>query len=80
MFESIGLGTPVLAIAPPAPTSNRIATAGKGRVFRGSDIAGMAAFLAELMAGKTLPPNRPEQFAWPNLAKKMDTTLRQVIE
>jgi glycosyltransferase involved in cell wall biosynthesis len=81
IFESMGLGTPVLAIAPAGSDLETVLqTAGKGRAFRGSDTDGIAAFLAELMAGKTFPANRPEQFAWPNLAKQLDATLRQAIE
>jgi glycosyltransferase involved in cell wall biosynthesis len=80
VFEAIGLGTPVLAIAPQGADLRAILdTTGRANVFQGSDVEGMAAYLAELMAGKTPPAKHPETFAWPNLARKMDAVFRQLL-
>jgi hypothetical protein len=53
-----------------------VQTVGKGAVFTGTDVEGMANFLAALMQGKTLERKHPEAYAWPNLILKMDSLLR----
>jgi glycosyltransferase involved in cell wall biosynthesis len=80
IFESLGLGTPVLMVSPPrCDVEEVLETTGGGRIFRGADSDGMAGYLADVMQGKTPRGSQPEQFAWPNLAKKMDEVLRQAI-
>jgi glycosyltransferase involved in cell wall biosynthesis len=77
IFEPIGLGTPILVIAPPgSDVETVVQTVGKGAVFTGTDVEGMANFLAALMQGKTLERKHPEAYAWPNLILKMDSLLR----
>lgn len=81
IFEPIGLGTPVVVIAPPeSDIENIVQTTGMGRVFVGSDTEDMAAFLADLMRGRIPASRRPEAYAWPNLIRKMDEMLRQSQE
>ncbi len=78
IFEPIGLKTPVLVIAPPGSDVERVVqTVGKGAVFSGSNVHGMAAFIVDLMHGKAPESHQPEAYAWPNLVLKLDAMLRQ---
>lgn len=82
VFEMIGLRTPILLIAPPGTDIESIAkTAGLSRRFSGGDVAGIASFLEQLMAGGT---SRNEQgssnsFAWANVAGAFDIILRKQL-
>jgi glycosyltransferase involved in cell wall biosynthesis len=79
IFEALGLGTPLLVIAPSASDVEDIAeTTGLIRTFTGSDIEGMTSFLTQIMLGHALKPRHLEDYAWPNIAKKLDTVLRRV--
>jgi hypothetical protein len=79
IFEPIGMGTPVMVVAPPGSDIERLVeTTGKGGVFAGSNIEGMAGFLSGLMEGKPPEGRRPEQYAWPHLIQQFDVMLRQV--
>lgn len=78
IFELIGLGVPILTVAPPGcDIEEVIQTAGRGRVLSGTDTNGIAEFLADLMNGKAPPSKHPETYSWPQLILKMDTMLRQ---
>lgn len=78
IFEALGLGTPLLVIAPSASDVEDIAeTTGLVRTFTASDIDGMASFLAQSISGHVLKPRHLEDYAWPNIAKKLDTVLRR---
>ncbi len=77
IFEPIGLGTPAMVIAPPGSDVERlIETTGQGAVFAGSDIDGMAGFLAGLMQGRLPESRRPDAYAWPHLIQEFDVMLR----
>jgi glycosyltransferase involved in cell wall biosynthesis len=78
IFEPIGLGTPTLVIAPPGSDVQAvIETVGKGAVFAGSRIDGMAAFLAGLIKGNIPESRQPEVYAWPQLIQQFDVMLRR---
>jgi glycosyltransferase involved in cell wall biosynthesis len=80
IFETIGLGMPTLLIAPPGSDVNTVAEhSGLVRSFPASDVHGMAAFLEELMCGKTLQPKHPAVYAWENVIQKLDGVLRSAI-
>jgi glycosyltransferase involved in cell wall biosynthesis len=80
IFEPIGLGTPVLVIAPPqSDVETVVQTVGRGGVFTGSDVEGMAAFLARAMQGDVPESRSPQAYGWPHLIGKMDAMLRRVI-
>jgi glycosyltransferase involved in cell wall biosynthesis len=80
IFEPIGLGTPVLVIAPPQSDLEAVVqTVGRGAVFPGLDVEGMAAFLARVMQGDIPESRKPETYAWPQLIGKMDAMLQRVI-
>ena len=79
VFEPLGLGTPILLVAPPGSDVEILAnTTGLARRFRGSDIAGIASFLAEIIAGKVIEPKNRDAYAWPHLATRLDAVLREV--
>lgn len=80
IYEPIGLGTPVLTVAPPgSDPEGVIETVGRGRVFSGAATKDMAAFLGDLMRGKVPPAKRPEAYSWPSLISGLDAMLRNVI-
>ncbi len=78
VFEAIGLGSPVLVVAPPGSDVEAVMErAGRGRVFPGSETGAMAAYLQELILGRAPGPNNPEAFAWPNLIRQLDGVMRE---
>jgi glycosyltransferase involved in cell wall biosynthesis len=80
IFEAIGVGTPVLLIAPKESDATTTTEAtGVVRSFTGTDIRGMASFLSEVVSGKVPEPKNVEMFSWTNIAKQLDTVLRNVI-
>jgi glycosyltransferase involved in cell wall biosynthesis len=81
VFETLGLGTPILLIAPPQGDVATIAeTTALARRFIGSDIDGMTLFLAEAMRGQHVKSGDCETYAWTNIAKKMDVVLRTTLK
>jgi glycosyltransferase involved in cell wall biosynthesis len=80
VFEPLGLGTPILLVAPPGSDVEILAgTTGLARRFTGSDVAGMASFLAETISGRAYVPKNRDAYAWTNLAKQLDGVLRAAI-
>lgn len=80
IFENIGLGIPILLIAPSGSDVNTIAeTTGLARSFTGSDINGMASFLSDTKLGRPTRPKNLEIYAWTNIAKKLDAVLHGVV-
>ena len=77
VFEAMGLGTPILLIAPFGSDAREVAeTTGLARSFTGNDIDGMTSFLTDAMCGRPAEPRDLEVYAWTNLATKMDHILR----
>ena len=67
-----------MVIAPPgSDVEEVIATVGNGAVFAGSQVDGMAEFLATLMQGVVPKSKRPEAYVWPCSIRQMDAMLRQ---
>jgi glycosyltransferase involved in cell wall biosynthesis len=78
VFEPLGLGTPILLVAPPGSDVEILAeTTGLARRFTGSDVAGMASFLAEVIFGRAIAPKGVEAYAWPSIARRFDAILRE---
>lgn len=78
IFESIGLGTPQLIIAPSGSDVEAIVeTAGLGRCFPASDTTGIAAYLVDLMNGHAPEARKTKAFAWTNLGQQMSDVLRE---
>jgi glycosyltransferase involved in cell wall biosynthesis len=82
VFEPLGLGTPILMIAPAGSDVETISeTTGLVQCFEGSNIEGIASFLSDLMfKRRTLNAKKLGGYAWPNLVKKLDSVLRTVAQ
>lgn len=80
IFEAIGVGTPVLLIAPRGSDAT-VTTESTGLVksFIGRDIQGMASFLEDVVRGQVPDPKNVEAFSWTSIAKNLDSVLRKVI-
>jgi Glycosyl transferase 4-like domain len=80
IFEAIGLGTPILLVAPSGSDANRLGEAtGLVRTFPGKDVEGIASFLSDLINGKSIVPKEPTAYAWENLVRQMHGVLLQSI-
>ena len=80
LFEPLGLGTPILVIAPLGSDAMEIISkTGMGRAFVGTDIGGIVRFLASMARPrhKRIPPT--VTYSWPDLATKFDRILRGII-
>lgn len=80
VFEPLGLGTPILMIAPTGSDVETISeTTGLVQCFEGSNVDGIASFLSDLMfKRKTLKAKELGGYSWPNIVKKLDSVLRAV--
>jgi glycosyltransferase involved in cell wall biosynthesis len=81
VFEAVGLGTPVLLIAPKGSDASIVinATSGGGH-FTAVQTDEMASFLVDMMAGRCAKPRIPMEYSWDSLATRMDSVLRGTIE
>lgn len=80
IFEAIGVGTPVLLIAPKdSDATTTTETTGLVKSFLGTDIQGMAWFLTEVVGGQVPDSKNAEMFSWPNIGKQLDAILCNVI-
>lgn len=79
VFDSLGLGTPILLVAPPGSNAEGIVGA-RGRRFTGCETAAIASFLAEAIAGRLPRGEPPAEYAWPNLAAQYDARLRSILD
>ena len=80
VFELLGLGAPILLLAPPGSDVEAILeTAGLGRRFSGHDIEGIASFLIGALRGQAPKPKDREAYAWTSIATKMNAILRAAI-
>lgn len=80
IFEAIGVGTPVLLIAP--KDSDAITTTeatGLVKSFLGTDIQGMASFLKKVVHGQVPNANNVEMFSWENIITNLDCVLRKAL-
>lgn len=81
LFESIGLASPMLVVAPDGSDIDAVlAHAGLGRRFTGDDVEGMAGYVAAVMRGARPATKDPQRYAWPSLARQLDEILREAIE
>jgi glycosyltransferase involved in cell wall biosynthesis len=78
LFETIGLGTPVLLIASPASDAATIAEpTGLVRTFSGEDINGIASFIEDRMSSAAPAQKCVDTITWPHLASRLDAILRK---
>jgi glycosyltransferase involved in cell wall biosynthesis len=80
VFEAIGVGTPLLVIAPEGSDLDGVlSVTGLGRRFAGTEIDGIAAFLQQTLNGETPPVSNPDPFSWINIVDRLDGVLREVL-
>ena len=80
IFDAIGVGTPVLLIAPTGSDATSITEAtGLVKSFTGTDIQGMASFLKDVVCGQAPKPENIEVCSWTTLSKNLDAVLRKAI-
>jgi glycosyltransferase involved in cell wall biosynthesis len=78
VYEPLGLGTPILLVAPPGSDVEILAeTTGLARRFTGSDVAGIASFLVKTISGQAIEPKNLHAYAWTNIARRLDAILRE---
>jgi glycosyltransferase involved in cell wall biosynthesis len=81
IFETIGLRTPTLLIAPPKSDATAVVdTSGLGRSFVADDIDGIVDFLGDLILGKSLEEKDPAAYAWDRLVRGLDGVLRKALQ
>jgi len=79
IFETIGLGAPILLIAPPnSDAATILRNTGIAGIYNGQDIRGIAAFLDARIKGESMKVNNTQAYAWPNIAKRLDSILRRI--
>ena len=77
VFEEIGLGAPLLVIAPEGSDLDGILkTTGLGNRFAGTQVDGITAFLRERMGGGAPVPRNTELFSWERIGPQLDAVLR----
>lgn len=81
LFEPLGLGTPILLIAPPGSDARDIIReCCASQSFTGEDIEGIARYLLERMRAKrTHTVCSDRRYSWPALAGTMNMVLRGAI-
>ncbi len=80
LFETLGLQTPILIIAPLGADIDRIIdTGGLARRFAGCEVDEMKSFIAEIMSGQVPQSKNPEFYAWGKIAEKLDDVLHTAL-
>jgi glycosyltransferase involved in cell wall biosynthesis len=80
LFETIGLGTPMLLIAPPGSDVETIAEpTGLARQFTGADTEGIVSFIEHVMAGESFTQRDVDSITWTHIAGRLDYILRQEL-
>jgi glycosyltransferase involved in cell wall biosynthesis len=80
VFEAIGLGTPLLAIAPEgSDLEGVLSLTGLGKRFTGEEVEGMAVFLRDAMNGGTPLDFSSEPFSWATIVDQLDGVLREAV-
>lgn len=81
IFEPLGMGIPVLLVAPEGSEATAIVERVRaGKSFKPSQVQEMGRWLAELASGRiavTYEP--PGEFSWPVLAERYDALLRSCL-
>jgi Glycosyltransferase Family 4 len=80
-YEIMGLGTPMLLIAPSGTdVESIVASAGLTGRFSGPDVLGIRSFIQKEMSESRIKRGNPERFAWSGgIAEMFDKHLRAVL-
>lgn len=81
LYETMGLGTPILLISPPGCDVESIAAAtGNAGRFSGADIEGIRSFLEQRLIGAgPAAAGSTERFAWKSIGAALDSHLRALV-
>jgi len=80
VFDAIGVGTPLLVIAPEgSDLEGVLAVTGRGRCFAGTQVDRIAEFLQDAMNGRIPQALRPELYSWNTIGAQLDGVLRTVV-
>jgi len=81
VFEALALKVPILQVAPPGSDGIQVVDGtGSGRTFTGTDVEGMARWLARLRNEEvTIQPRGVEAYSWQQIATRADQALRGVL-
>ena len=80
IFDAIGVGTPVLLIAPNGSDATAITeTTGLVKSFTGTEIQGMASFLKDVVCGRAPKPKNIEVCSWTTISRTLDAVLRKAM-
>ena len=77
LFEILGVGTPILLVAPPGSDAQLIADSGGwSRRFSGNDITEIVSFIEQQMHGGPVEKRDSHRYAWKEIAVSFDKHLR----
>lgn len=80
IFDCIALSRPALVVAPRGSDLYTVTdTTGGACCFTGSDVDGMASFMAEVAKGYIPQFRNPTAYHWANISKKLDSLLRSLL-
>jgi glycosyltransferase involved in cell wall biosynthesis len=80
IFEAIGLGTPVLLIAPISSDARSITEpAGLVKSFTGIEIQDMVSFLKDIVSRNAPQPKNIDLCSWTTISKNLDVILRRCM-
>ena len=79
IFELVGMGVPVLLVAPPGSDAELVIT-GCGRRFAGDQVADMTRYYSELLAGPRQTYQPPLAFEWSRLGMQLHQVLEAIIK
>ena len=77
IFELVGMGVPVLLVAPRGSDAEPVIR-NCGRRFSGSQVSAMTQYLAELLRGPRQSHQPPAAFAWERLGGQFDQILKSL--
>jgi glycosyltransferase involved in cell wall biosynthesis len=76
LFETIGLGTPILLIAPKGSDVESLAQpTGLVRRFAGNDVDGIASFIEQMMSASPLKQAYVDSLTWQSIGTALDRVL-----
>jgi hypothetical protein len=79
LFETIGLNTPVLLIGPPDTDVERIGEpTGLIRRFTGSDVRGIASFIAAAISGPKPTRKHVDGITWNSIGTQLHAVLSKI--
>jgi glycosyltransferase involved in cell wall biosynthesis len=80
IFEAIGMGVPMLVVAPTGSDVEAIVgTAGLGNCFEAIKVEEMAAYIKDVMRGDVPARGQPEDFSWMSIARQIEEVCLNAV-